>query len=77
MCVCVWVGRRRVSELVVILNPTTKDYTRADTNFNLSPIYSSHKPSNHKFPPNHKSSPDTDLHTTKHTQTPNTTFSKN
>ena len=64
VCVCVWVGRRRVSEFVVILNPTTKDYTRADTNFNLSPIYSSHKSSNHKFPKTHKICPDTNLHKT-------------
>ena len=47
-------------------------YNMAKTNFNLSPIYSSPKPSNHKFPKKHKISPDTTLHIyiyiTKHTQ---------
>ena len=33
--------------------------------FNLSPIYSSHKSSNQKFPPKHKTSPDTNLPITK------------
>ena len=50
---------------------------RAKTNFNLSPIYSSHKWSNHKFPRNHKITPDTNLHVTKHIQTSNTKYSKN
>ena len=31
----------------------------------LSPIYSAQKPSNHKFPENHKVGPDTNLHQTK------------
>ena len=47
-----------VSYLVVFwAQSTTKDYIRAETNFNLSPIYSSRKSSNHKFPKNHKISP--------------------
>ena len=35
---------------------------KKQTNFNLSPIYSSRKSSNHKFPKNHKISLDTNLH---------------
>ena len=45
--------------------------------FTLSPIYSALKSSNHKLSINHKISPDTNLHKTKHTQTSNTKFSKN
>ena len=40
------------------------DYTRAKTDFSLSPIYSARKSSNHKFYKNHKISPDTNLHKT-------------
>ena len=40
------------------------DYTRAKTDFSLSPIYSARKSSNHKFSKNHKNSPDTNLHKT-------------
>ena len=36
--------------MVLWAQSTTKDYIRAKTNFTLSPIYSSHKSSNHKFP---------------------------
>ena len=43
--------------------------------FNLSPIYSARKSSNYKLSINHKISPDTNLHKTKHTQTSNTKFS--
>ena len=50
------------------------DYFRAKTNFNLSPIYSAHESSNHKFSKSHKISPNTNLHKTKHTQTSNTNF---
>ena len=39
------------------------------TMFNLSPIYSARKSSNHKLSINHKISHDTNLHKTKHTQT--------
>ena len=42
--------RNVVSKLVFWTQSTTEDYIRAKTNFNLSPIYSSHKSSNHKFP---------------------------
>ena len=41
------------------------------TMFSLSPIYSPHKSSNRKLFINHKISPDTNLHKTKHTQTSN------
>ena len=44
--------------------------------FNLSPIYSARKSSNHKLSINHKISPDTNLHKTKHTRTSNTIFFK-
>ena len=37
--------------------------------FNLAPIYSARKSSNHKLSINHKISHDTNLHKTKHTQT--------
>ena len=37
------------------------------TNFNLSPSYSAHKSSNHKFSKIYKISPDTNLYNTKHT----------
>ena len=46
------------------------------TIFNLSPIYSARKPSNQTSSINHKISPDTNLHQTKHIQTSNTKFSK-
>ena len=39
------------------------------TSFNLSPIYSARKSSNHKSSTNHKIRHDTNLHRTKHTQT--------
>ena len=42
--------------------------------FNLSPIYSACKSSNHKPSKNHKISPHINLHKTKHTQTSNTKF---
>ena len=44
--------------------------------FNLSPIYSACKSSNHTLFINHKISPDTNLHKTKHTQTSNTKFQR-
>ena len=44
-----------VSLLVFWAQSTTKDYIRAKTNFNLSPVYSAHKSSNHKFPKTTKS----------------------
>ena len=47
------------------------------TMFNLTPIYSARKSSNHKLSINHKISHDTNLHKTKHTQTSDTKFSKN
>ena len=47
------------------------------TMFNLSPIYSARKISNHKLSINHKISHDINLHKTKHTQTSDTKFSKN
>ena len=40
----------------------TWDHITAKTNFNLFPIYSAHKSSNHKFSQNHKISPDANLH---------------
>ena len=42
--------------------------------FNLSPIYSARKSSNHILTINHKINPDTNLHKTIHTQTSNTEF---
>ena len=42
--------------------------------FNLAPIYSARKSSNHKLPINQKISHDTNLHKTKHTQTSDTKF---
>ena len=47
------------------------------TMFNLAPIYSARKSSNHKLSINHKISHDTNLHKTKHTQTLDTKFLKN
>ena len=47
------------------------------TMFNLSPIYSARKSSNHKLSINHKTSHDTNLHKTIHTQTSDTKYSKN
>ena len=47
----------------------TSGLKQTKTNFNLSPIYSAHKSSNYKFPKNHKTSPNTNVHETKHTQT--------
>ena len=47
------------------------------TMFNLPPIYSARKSSNHKLSINHKISHDTNLHKTKHTQTSDSKFSKN
>ena len=47
------------------------------TMFNLSLIDFACKSSNQKLSPNHKISPDTNLHKAKHTQTSNTKFSKN
>ena len=44
--------------------------------FNLSPIHSARKSSNHKLSINHKISHDTNLHTTKHTQTSDTNFQR-
>ena len=44
--------------------------------FSLSSIYSARKSSNHKLSINHRISPDTKLHKTKHTQTSNTKFSE-
>ena len=44
-----------VTWLVFWAQSTTQDYIRAKTNFNLSPIYSSHKSSNHKSLKNIKS----------------------
>ena len=42
------------------------------TMFNLAPIYSARKSSNHKLTINYKISHDTNLHKTKHTQTSDT-----
>ena len=42
--------------------------------FNLSPICSARKSSNHKLSKKHKINPDTNLNKTKHTQTSNTKF---
>ena len=42
--------------------------------FSLSAVYSACKSSNHKLSQNHKISPDTNLHKTKHTQTSNNFF---
>ena len=55
-----------ISYLVLWLwaQSTTKDYVRAERNFDLSPIYSAHKSSNHKFSKTHKISPDTNSHKT-------------
>ena len=50
--------------------------SRLKTMFNLSPIYSARKSSNHKLSINHKISQDTNLHKTKHTQTSDTKLSK-
>ena len=47
------------------------------TMFNLSPIYSARKSSNHKLSINHIIIHDTNLHKIKHTQTSDTKFSKN
>ena len=47
---------RLVSYLVFWAQSTTEDYIRAKTNFNLSPICSSHKSSNHKCPKKKKKS---------------------
>ena len=47
------------------------------TMFNLTPIYSARKSTNHKLTINHKIRHDTNLHKTKHTQTSDTKFSKN
>ena len=44
------------------------------TKFNLTPIYSARKSSNHKLSINHKISHDTNLHKTKLTQTSDTNF---
>ena len=44
------------------------------TMFNLAPIYSARKSSNHKLSINHKNSHDTNLHKTKHTQTSDKKF---
>ena len=44
---------------------------RLKTMFSLSPIYSARKSSNLRLFINHKISPDTNLHKTKHTQTSN------
>ena len=51
--------------------------SRLKTVFNMSPIYSACKSSNHKLSINHKIGPDTNLHKTKHTQTLYTKFLKN
>ena len=51
--------------------------SRLKTMFNLTPIYSARKSSNHKLSIKHKISHDTNLHKTKHTQTSDTKFSKN
>ena len=59
-----------VNYLVLCAQSTKTDYIRAKTNFNLSPIYFACTSSNHKVIKNHKISPDTHLHKTKHTQTP-------
>ena len=48
--------------------------SRLKTMFNLSPVYSAGKSSNHELSINHKISPDTNLHQTKRTQTSNTKF---
>ena len=40
--------------MVLWAQSTTTDYNRAKTNFNLSPIYSALKSSNHKSPPQEK-----------------------
>ena len=48
---------------------TTKDYIRAKKKFSLSPTYSTHKSSNHKFSQIYKISPDTNLYETKDTCT--------
>ena len=53
---------------------TLQDCIWVKTIFILSPIYFAHKSSNHKFSKNHKISPDTNLHKTKHTQTSTTIF---
>ena len=42
--------------------------------FNLSPVYSARKSSNHKLSINHKISHNTNLHKTKHTQTSDTKY---
>ena len=47
------------------------------TMFNLSAVYSARKSSNHKLSKNHKISPDTNSHKTKHTQMSNTKMFKN
>ena len=46
-----------ISKLVLWAQSTTMDYIRAKTNFSLSPIYSAHKSSNHKYSKSIKSVP--------------------
>ena len=71
--------KRRIKRFSWYFEPSQPQRTtsRLKTMFNLSPIYSERKPSNHKLSENHKISPDTKLHKTKHTQTSNKFFSKN
>ena len=51
----IWAEPKLVSWLEFWAQSTTKDYTRAKTMFNLSPIYSARKSSNHLLSINHKS----------------------
>ena len=80
-----WAGRRKKDKLEKTMlvswyfetNQPQRMTSRLKTMCNLSPTYSARKSSNHKLSINHKISPDTNLHKTKHTQTSSTTFLKN
>ena len=76
MCRHVCVARKLVSWYFEPSQPQ-RVTSLLKTMFNLSPIYSAPKSSNYKLSMNHKISPDTNLHKTKHTQTSDTTFLKN
>ena len=67
----------QLSKLVLWAQSTATDYIRTKTNFNLSPVYSTHKSSNHKFPKKHTVTPDTNLHIKKKTANIKTKQNKN
>ena len=77
IAMCGFTSHARLVSWYFELSQPQRIASQLKTMFNLSPIYSACKSSNHILSKNHKISPDTNLHKTKHTQRSNTKFSNN